>query len=104
VLCLLGGLLLGTVVCLFITGGSLDHGYPIEVAVVRGLVGFMGVSLVGYFAELVVATAPPRAAETRAPARPREAPAVTAGPTAVPAAQPQDHIDDDAEDAMQRAA
>lgn len=43
---------------------SAEAGYPIEVAMVRGLLAFMAASLVAYAAELVVLTAPP-------PARPQ---------------------------------
>ena len=38
---------------------SSSAGYPIEAALLRGLIAFMAGSLVAYFAELVVMTAPP---------------------------------------------
>lgn len=38
---------------------SSTSGYPIEVAMVRGLLAFMAGSLVSYVAELIVMTAPP---------------------------------------------
>ena len=37
---------------------SSTSGYPIEVAIVRGLLAFMAGSLVSYVAELIVMTAP----------------------------------------------
>ena len=40
---------------------SSSTGYPLEVAMVRGVLAFMACSLVAYVAELVVMTAPPRA-------------------------------------------
>lgn len=43
------------------TWASTSAGYPIEVAMVRGLLAFMGGSFVAYLAELVVMTAPPPA-------------------------------------------
>jgi hypothetical protein len=45
---------------------SASAGYPIEVAMVRGLLAFMACSLVAYFAELVVMTAPPPAGPVHA--------------------------------------
>ena len=38
---------------------SSSAGYPIEAALLRGLIAFMAGSFVAYFAELVVMTAPP---------------------------------------------
>ena len=46
---------------LYISWASWAAGYGPEVAVLRGLIGFMAVSLVGYIGELIVATAPPPA-------------------------------------------
>ena len=99
-LCLFSGLLLGAVVCLFVVGGSIDHGYPIEVAAVRGLVGFMGVSLLAYVGELVVATAPPRPRKARPAARLREA----MSPAQPLAAAADNDGDDDADVADMRHA
>ena len=99
-LCLFSGLLMGAVVCLFVVGGSIEHGYPIEVATVRGLVGFMGVSLLAYVGELVVATAPPRPREVRTPARLRDA----LPPATPPALAADNDRDDDADGADMRQA
>lgn len=38
---------------------SNSAGYPVEAALLRGLIAFMAASLVAYLAELVVMTAPP---------------------------------------------
>ena len=68
------GLVVATLAGCFVIGGALDRGFPIEVAIVRGLIAFIAVSFVGYLGELVVATAPPR--------RRRAAPAATHDPLA----------------------
>jgi hypothetical protein len=47
---------------------SWQAGYAVEVATVRGLVVFMGISFVAYLAELVVMTAPLPNQRTRASA------------------------------------
>lgn len=73
-LLLQAGLVAATVVCLFVTGGALDRGFPIEVALLRGLLAFMAIALLAYVSELVVSTA-----EVRAPAAP-------AAPAAAPRA------------------
>ena len=52
------GLVVATIVCLFVAGGALDRGFPIEVALARGLAAFIAVSFMGYLGELVVVTAP----------------------------------------------
>ena len=62
------GLVIATVVCLFVTGGALDRGFPIEVALLRGLMAFMAVALLAYLGELVVSTADERAPEATAAA------------------------------------
>ncbi len=98
---LLAALVLGTVACVVVTGGSLQFGYPIEVAIARGLVAFIGLSIVGYLAELVVATAPPpaRAETSRAGVLRRE----VREPVPLPIAQ--NETEEDVEDAdMRRAA
>jgi len=53
------GLTLAAVAALLVSVGSWLAGYPTEVAILRGLVAFGGISLVAYLAELVVATTPP---------------------------------------------
>ena len=53
------GLTLAAVAALLVSVGSWLAGYPTEVAILRGLVAFVGISLVAYLAELVVATTPP---------------------------------------------
>lgn len=53
------GLTLAAVAALPVGVGSWLAGYPTEVATLRGLVAFGGISLVAYLAELVVATTPP---------------------------------------------
>ncbi len=46
---------------LYVSWASWAAGYGPDVAVLRGLIGFMAVSLVGYVGELIIATAPPPA-------------------------------------------
>lgn len=58
------GLYAAVLLAVSATWMSTSAGYPVEVAMLRGLVVFMGVSFVAYLGELVVATAPP-------PRRPR---------------------------------
>ncbi len=53
------GLYIAIAMAALATWMSSSAGYPIEVAMVRGLLAFMACSLVSYFAELVVMTAPP---------------------------------------------
>lgn len=62
------GLVVGAVAGAVVAGGSLDAGFPVEVAIVRGVIGFMAVAVVGYLGELVVVTAPPRPREVKQPA------------------------------------
>jgi hypothetical protein len=56
------GLLLGALGFLYVSWASYDAGFPVEVALVRGVLSFMAVGFVAYLGELVVATAPPRPA------------------------------------------
>jgi len=65
VLILRVGLYISIGLAILATWTSSSVGYPIEVAMVRGLLAFMAGGLVSYVAELVVMTAPP-------PARPNE--------------------------------
>jgi hypothetical protein len=53
------GLTAAAIAFLFVSWASWSAGYGPEIAVVRGLVSFMAVSLLAYVGELVVATAPP---------------------------------------------
>ncbi|HSG91296.1 MAG TPA: hypothetical protein VLA56_18920 [Pseudomonadales bacterium] len=53
------GLHVSIAMALLATWMSSSSGYPIEVAMVRGLLAFMAGSLVSYVAELIVMTAPP---------------------------------------------
>lgn len=55
------GLMLAAAAALLVCAGSWIAGYPAEVAILRGLVAWGGISLVAYLAELVVATTPPPA-------------------------------------------
>lgn len=55
------GLYVAIAMAALATWMSASAGYPIEVAMLRGLLAFMACSLVAYFAELVVMTAPPPA-------------------------------------------
>lgn len=55
------GLYVSISLAVLATWTSSSVGYPIEVAMVRGLLAFMAGSLVSYIAELVVMTAPPPA-------------------------------------------
>ncbi len=53
------GLYIAVAFAVLATWQSTAAGYPIEVALLRGLIAFMASSLVAYFAELVIMTAPP---------------------------------------------
>ena len=53
------GLYVAIAMAVLATWSSSTSGYPIEVAMVRGLLAFMACSLVSYVAELIVMTAPP---------------------------------------------
>ena len=67
------GLVFAGAAFLYVGWASWDAGYGPEVAIVRGLVGFMAVSFVGYIGELIVATASPPFAQGRAEPPGREA-------------------------------
>lgn len=53
------GLIVGSLGCVYVAWASERAGFPIEVALVRGMVAFLGLTFVAYLGELVVATAPP---------------------------------------------
>lgn len=72
------GLILGTLGFGYVTWASTDAGFPIEIAVVRGMLAFMGLSFVAYVGELVVATAPSAAAGGSADGAADETDAATA--------------------------
>ncbi len=55
------GLAVAGVAFVYVSWASWAAGYGPDVAVLRGLIGFMAVSLVGYIGELIIATAPPPA-------------------------------------------
>lgn len=90
------GLIVGSLAFLYVGWASWSAGYPPEVASVRGVVAFMAVTIVAYFGELVVATAPeqhqpaasstdrstPATAGAAAPAAPAGAASATAGDAA----------------------
>ena len=52
-------LVLGALACLCVGWASWAAGFPLETALVRGLLAFVALSLPGYVGELIVATAPP---------------------------------------------
>jgi hypothetical protein len=58
------GLNAGAVLTLVAFGASWMAGYTVEVALLRGLLAFPLVAFAGYFAELVISTAPPATAAT----------------------------------------
>lgn len=98
------GLVVGAVVGAFVSGGSLDRGFPIEVAMVRGVVAFMALAFVGYLGELIVVTAPPRErdADRQTSDEDAEAPPDTseraAAPRLIAAARSVDEDNDNADD------
>ena len=63
------GLTIAALGFLIATIGSVRAGYPLEIALVRGLLSFMALSFVAYLGELIVVTVPPVNAE--APRRDR---------------------------------
>ncbi len=79
-------LVIGAVVGAFVTGGAIDRGFPWEVALVRGAVGFMAIAFVGYLGELVVVTAPKRAERDERRPAPPDAAEEPQAPNARPAA------------------
>ena len=89
---------------LYVSWASWSAGYPPEVALLRGLLGFMATALVGYAGEFILATAPSRAAGQPAAAeqQPAALPVVAAKPGNAPA--PSGDADDDAPDELPRAA
>ena len=107
------GIVVAFVVGAFVVGAALDRGFPIEVAIVRGVVAFMAVSFAGYVGDLVVVTAPrrdrsrarrappaPQAEQRSEPQTPRSAPQLT-----VPAQRASDNVgQDDAEAGLRPAA
>lgn len=52
------GLMIAAVGFVIATIGSARAGYPLEIALVRGLLSFMALSFVAYLGELVVVTSP----------------------------------------------
>ncbi len=96
------GLAAAGIAFLYVSWASWSAGYPPEVALLRGLVGFMATALVGYVGEFIVATAPPGAAEQPAAAeQPQSAtlPGIAAGQAESPAV-----ASDSANDELPRAA
>ncbi len=71
------GLACAGVAFLYVSWASWAAGYGPDVAVLRGLIGFMAVSLIGYVGELIIATAPPPAQQI-----PEQAAAPEEGPPA----------------------
>lgn len=57
------GLNAGALVAVVAFGASWVAGYTVEVALLRGLLGFPLVAFAAYFAELVISTAPPSVAK-----------------------------------------
>src|SRR3546814_6890508 len=66
------GLLRSIGMAVLTTWQSSSVGYPIEVAMLRGLLAFMAGCLVSYIAELVVMTAPPPARPARRASEPAQ--------------------------------
>ena len=96
------GLVIGAVIGAFVAGGSLDAGFPVEVAIVRGVIGFMAVAVAGYLGELVVVTAPPRPRQVEPASREaggREASEQAAAPRLIAAARALDDSPDEASNA-----
>ena len=89
---------------LYVSWASWSAGYPPEVALLRGLVGFMATALVGYAGEFIVATAPPSAAEQPAAAQQPQAAAPPLAATQAEAPTPSGDADDTAPDELPRAA
>jgi hypothetical protein len=56
------GLMLSGLAVLGVSWLSYAAGYPVEVALLRGLLAFIAVNFLAYLGELIVATAPPVAA------------------------------------------
>ncbi len=81
------GLTFAGVAFLYVSWASWAAGYGPDVAVLRGLIAFMAVSLVGYIGELIIATAPPSAQQLSEQAAPTgdepAAPAESGVPLAV---------------------
>jgi hypothetical protein len=72
-LILRAGLYVAVALGVYTTWASSSAGYPIETAMLRGLLAFMAGSFVSYLAELVVMTAPvPQRRAQAAPAGPRD--------------------------------
>lgn len=76
---LLLALLTGAMTFLYVSWASWVGGFPPEIALFRGVLGFMAISVLGFVAELTVATIRPGASEQRRsgreplPLRPRAA-------------------------------
>ena len=77
------GLAFAGVAFLYVSWASWEAGYGPDVAVLRGLIAFMAVSLIGYIGELIIATAPPPAQRTPARADSSEDSAQDGVPPAV---------------------
>ena len=86
------GLALGAAAFLGVALLSWLEGFTPDIALLRGLAGFVAIAVLGYAGELIVATAPLPTAATAAagsqPAEPRaiRATVIPADPAAVPAA------------------
>lgn len=66
-------LLAGACACVAVAGASWNAGYPAEVALTRGVVAFVAMSVLGFLGQLTVSRAEGTAA-TPLPARPSPAP------------------------------
>ncbi len=86
------GLLLAALGFLYVSWASWSAGYWPEVALLRGLVAFMAVSLLAYVGELVVATAPPRAGQQAEHAQPQAEHAQPQAGHVQPPAEPRARI------------
>ncbi len=78
------GLVCAGMAFLYLGWASWDAGYAPEVAIVRGFVGFMAVSLLGYVGELIVATAAPRSEPPQRASRAAGEPASSEAAAATP--------------------
>lgn len=88
------GLYLAVIAGLYVAWASAHAGYPPEVAVTRGVIGFMAAAFVAYLAELVVMTAPPPSVDVTV-GLPDEQHDDEVSPSRLPAARPDRSVSAD---------